>query len=85
MRGFQVLNDDIHHSFKLQVIIAKGAIAGSDSIYEAEFTKQFMKRKGQPFFKKGFDIFSGRDTIKYSLAEGRKILRLFYFQNQKKN
>ena len=65
MGGFQVLNYGIHHSNRLNGIIALSPLAGRDSLYEAEFTKMVMKRKGQPFFEKGSKIFMGKDTTRY--------------------
>jgi pimeloyl-ACP methyl ester carboxylesterase len=84
MGGFQVLNYGINHSDKLNGIIALSALAGRDSLYEAEFTKMVMKRKGQPYFEKGSDIIFGKDTTKYKMTEVMQYIFPFYFHNPNK-
>lgn len=48
--GYQVLRYGIHHSDKLNGIIALSAFAGWDSLYAKETKEIVMKRKGQPYF-----------------------------------
>lgn len=82
--GFQVLNYGIQHSNKLNGIIALNAVAGQDSLYGAEFTKMIMKRKGQPYFEKGSNIFFGKDTTKYKTSEMMQHIIPFYFHDTRK-
>ncbi|MCA0232658.1 MAG: alpha/beta hydrolase [Bacteroidetes bacterium] len=84
MGGFQVLNYGIHHSNRLNGIIALSPLAGRDSLYEAEFTKMVMKRKGQPFFEKGSKIFMGKDTTRYGTTELMQYIMPFYFHDVNK-
>lgn len=81
--GFQVLNYGIHHSDKLNGIIALSAFAGTDSLYATESTKIVMKRKGQPYFEKGSNILFGKDTIKYNTTVGLQIIYPFFFHDTK--
>lgn len=82
--GFQVLNYGIHHSDNLNGIIALAALAGRDSLYGAELTKMITKRKNEAFFEKGFNVFFGKDTTKYTLAETMKYILPFYFHDVNK-
>jgi proline iminopeptidase len=84
MGGFQVLNYGIKHSNNLNGIIALAPLAGRDSVYEAEFTKMVMKRKGQPYFEKGSDIFFRRDTTKNKNSEMMPYIFPFYFHDVNK-
>jgi len=82
--GFQVLNYGIQNSDKLNGIVALSPWAGRDSIYDAEFTRMIMKRKGQPYFEKGSNIFFGKDTTKYEMTEEMQYIFPFYFHDTKK-
>ena len=84
MGGFQVLNYGIHHGDKLLGVIALSAFAGQDSLYGAELTKAMMRRKGEPYFEKGSDIFFRRDTTAYTLAESMSYVFPFYFHDPTK-
>lgn len=79
--GFQVLNYGIHHDDNLYGIIALDAGAGTDSLSEAVHQKAIMKRKGQPYFEKIYDIITHKDTTHYTLAEELKITMPFYFHD----
>lgn len=81
MGGFQVLNYGINHSENLNGIIALSAMAGRDSLYEAELTKVVMKRKGQTYFEKGYNILFGIDTTKYQMADAMQFIFPFYFHD----
>jgi proline iminopeptidase len=82
--GFQVLNYGMHHSDKLNGIIALDAVAGSDSIRTAEFRRLVMKRKGQPYFEKGSKLVLHEDTTKYKSSERLQLTLPFYFHDPKK-
>ncbi len=84
MGGFQVLNYGIHHSENLNGIIAIAPMAGRDSLYYSQFTKMIMKRKGQPYFEKGADIFLGKDTTNYKNSEVMGYIFPFYFHDTNK-
>lgn len=84
MGGFQVLYYGIHKQENLNGIIALHPMAGQDSLYYAEFSKMVMKRKGQPYFEKGADIFSGKDTTKYGTNEMMGYIFPFYFHDVRK-
>jgi Predicted hydrolases or acyltransferases (alpha/beta hydrolase superfamily) len=84
MGGFQVLNYGINHNDNLNGIIALAPLAGRDSLYEAEFTKMVMKRKGQPYFEQGSNIFFGRDTTKNKNSEMMPFILPFYFHDANK-
>jgi pimeloyl-ACP methyl ester carboxylesterase len=82
--GFQVLNYGIHHSDRLNGIIALNAMAGHDSIRSAEFEKIIMKRKGQPYFEAGSKILLRKDTTNYKMSERMQLTLPFYFHEPKK-
>jgi len=82
--GFQVLNYGIHHSDKLNGIIALDAFAGNDSISGAAFMKMIMKRKDQPYFEKGSNILLHKDTTKYEPAEYAQLTLPFSFHDTQK-
>ena len=82
--GFQVLNYGIHHSDRLNGIIALSAIAGHDSLRAAEFKKLVLKRKGQPYFEKGSKLIFHEDTTPYSRDERLQLTTPFYFHDPKK-
>ena len=84
MGGFQVLNYGIHHNDKLNGIVAFGAFAGADSLYNAEYYNMIMKRQDQPYFEKGANMLLGRDTTMYSLNEGMQYIFPFYFHDVNK-
>ncbi|WP_461378176.1 alpha/beta fold hydrolase [Cloacibacterium normanense] len=84
MGGFQVLNYGIHHNENLNGIIALAPLAGRDSIYEREFTKMVMKRKGEPYFEAGSNIFFGKDTTKNKNSEMMPYIFPFYFHDVNK-
>lgn len=84
MGGFQVLNYGIHHSDKLKGIIALSPMAGRDIVYEREFSKVVQRRKGQPYYEKGSNIFFGRDTTKYKMSEMMQYIFPFYFHDVSK-
>jgi pimeloyl-ACP methyl ester carboxylesterase len=79
--GFQVLNYGIHHSDKLNGIIALSPMAGHDSLRSAEFLKGIMKRKGEPFFEKGSKIILHEDKTNYSMTERMQLTLPFYFHD----
>ncbi len=81
--GFQVLNYGIQHSDKLNGIIALSAIAGRDSFYFQESQKVAERRKGKPYFEKGYAVYLGTDTTHYSSSETMKLIFPFYFHNEK--
>lgn len=82
--GFQVLYYGIHHSRNLSGIIALSPLAGRDSLYFSETLKIIMKRKGQPYFEKGFNIYFGKDTTNYKMSERLQYIFPFYFHDQGK-
>lgn len=82
--GFQVLNYGINYNDKLNGIITLNARAGRDSLYRAEFRKMVKKREGQPYFKKGSDVFFGKDTTRYTIAEFIEITMPFFFHDTNK-
>ena len=82
--GFQILNYGIHHNDKLNGIIVLDGIAGEDSLRTAELLKIMSKRKGLPYYQKGMDIYSGKDTTNYSITESSQILLPFYFHDSTK-
>ncbi|MBE9577217.1 alpha/beta fold hydrolase [Flavobacterium proteolyticum] len=84
MGGFQVLNYAIHHNENLNGIIALAPLAGRDSIYEKEFTKMVMKRKGEPYFEAGSNIFFRKDTTKNKNSEMMPYIFPFYFHDVSK-
>ena len=43
-----------------------------------------MKRKGQPYFEKGSNIFFGKDTTKYKITELMQFIFPFYFHDTNK-
>ena len=67
--GFQVLNYGIHHSDKLNGIIALDAFAGHDSLRAAEFKRLVMKREGRPFFEAGSKVLLRTDTARHTREE----------------
>lgn len=79
--GFQVLYYGIHHSDKLNGIIALSPMAGKDSLYFAELTKIVMKRKGQPYFEKSSNILFGIDTMQYKTSEWLQNIFPFFFHD----
>ena len=79
--GFQVLYYGIHHNDKLNGMIVLDGIAGEDSLRTAELMKIVSRRKGLPYYQKGIDIYSGKDTTNYSITEASKILLPFYFHD----
>lgn len=84
MGGFQVLYYGIKYKEYLNGIIALNAMAGEDSLYNTEFKKMVMKRKGKPYFEKGSDIFFGKDTNKYTTTEVMQYILPFYFHDERK-
>ena len=82
--GFQILNYGIHHNDKLNGMIVIDGVAGDDSLRAAELTRIMSKRKGLPYYQKGMDIFSGKDTTNYSITEASRILLPFYFHDSTK-
>lgn len=82
--GFQVLYYGIHHNNNLNGIIVLDGIAGEDSLRTAELIRISSKRKGLPYYQKGMDIISGKDTTNYSIIEASKILLPFYFHDSTK-
>jgi len=82
--GSQVLYYGIHHSNKINGIIALDTWAGSDSIYMAEYTKMIMKRKDQPYFEKGANILLHKDTTNYKVTEVMQFIFPFYFHDSQK-
>ncbi len=84
MGGFQVLNYGIHHSDKLNGIIALSPKVNSDSLWYSHFTEIIMKRKGQPYFEKGANIFLGKDTTYYKNSELMGYIFPFYFHDVNK-
>lgn len=82
--GFQVLNYGIRHSDKLNGIIALDAVAGSDSLRNAEFRRIVMKHKGRPYFEKGYKVVLHEDNTNYSNSERAKITLPFYFHDPNK-
>lgn len=84
MGGFQVLNYGIHHSDKLNGIIALSPKVNSDSLWHSNFTKMIKKREGQPFFEKGANILLGKDTTNYKNSELMGYIFPFYFHDVNK-
>ncbi len=82
--GYQVLYYGMHYSSRLNGVIAIDAFVGRDSLYEAEFMKNVMKRQNQPFFARGAGIFSGKDTTHYSLKDQMMTIIPFYFHDTTK-
>jgi proline iminopeptidase len=82
--GFQILYYGIHHNDKLNGLIVLDGIAGEDSLRSAELMKVVSKRKGLPYYQKGMDIFSGRDTTNYSITKSSQMLFPFYFHDSSK-
>ncbi len=82
--GYQVLYYGIHYPNHLKGIVAIDPIVGRDSLYEAEFMKNVMKRKEQPYFARGAAIFSGKDTTPYKLRDQLMIIIPFYFHDTSK-
>lgn len=82
--GFQILNYAIHHNDKLNGMIVLDGIAGEDSLRTTELMKIVSKRKGLPYYQKGVDIYSGKDTTNYSITESSAILFPFYFHDSTK-
>ena len=82
--GYQVLYYGIHYNNHLNGIIAIDAIFGRDSLYQAEFMKNIMKRKDQPYFARGTALFSGKDTTQYKLEDQMMIIIPFYFHDTSK-
>ncbi len=82
--GYQVLYYGAHYSDRLNGIVAIDAFVGGDSLYEAAFMQNMMKRKEQPFFARGAAIFTGKDTSHYSLKDQMMIIIPFYFHDTTK-
>jgi proline iminopeptidase len=82
--GYQVLYYGIHYNNRLNGIIAIDAFVGRDSLYEAEFMKNVIKRQNQPFFARGAAMFTGKDTTHYSLKVQMMTIIPFYFHDTTK-
>lgn len=82
--GFQVLYYSIHHNDKLNGIIVLDGIAGEDSLRMTELMKIVSKRKGLPYYQKGVDVITGKDTTNYSIIEATRIILPFYFHDSTK-
>lgn len=82
--GFQVLYYGIHHNDKLNGLIVLDGIAGEDSLRTAELIKIASKRTGLPYYQKGIDVITGKDTTNYSIIEASEIILPFYFHDSTK-
>lgn len=80
--GFQALNYGIHHNNNLNGIIALDAIAGTDSLYVAEFMKNMEKRRHVS--PKIADFYLGKDTTRYSIDEVIRLGIPLYFHDTSK-
>lgn len=82
MGGYQVLYYGIHHSENLNGIIALDPAAGIDSLWMVEFTKILEKRR--PIAPEIVDMFSGKDTTKYTIDEVMQKGIALYFHDTSK-
>jgi proline iminopeptidase len=81
--AYQALNYGILHNENLNGIIAISSTAGMDQISGEEFKKNILKRQHEPYYEKGANIFSGKDTTPYTLNEQVRLIMPFYFHDQK--
>lgn len=79
--GFQVMYYGIHHNDKLNGMIVLDGAAGRDSLQRAEMMNIVSKRKDLPYYQRGLDLFSGKDTTQYSTKDLLKIIMPFYFHD----
>lgn len=84
MGGFQTLFYGINYPENLNGIITLAGYAGRDSLYHVEFKNMVMKRKGKPYFEKGYNLFYGLDTNQYSISEAMNYIFPFYFHDEQK-
>ena len=80
--GYQVLYFGVHHNENLNGIIALDPMAGADSFYLAEFTKNLRARRA--IAPKVVDMFLGKDTTHYTIGEIMKMGMPLYFHDTSK-
>lgn len=82
MGGFQVLSYGISHPNNVNGIVAIAALAGRDSLYEAEIQKAVLKRKDKPYFEAGAKVLMNYDP-NMTLTQAMKFIIPFYFHDEK--